>query len=146
MKNKITSNLYKSIVAVTSFNLMSILMSSFTHASIGTLEPTPGLTGAGGFGTISGPGDTGGPIELVNIVLGILTIIAGIALLFNIILAGIKIITGAGKPGILAENSKRILFSIAGLALIFAAYIIVGLVSFILFGDTDFILNPTLRP
>ena len=109
--------------------------------AIGTLEPTPGIEE---YGSLSG-GDTSGPIRIINNVLLALAVVAGIALLFNIVMAGITVITGAAKPGKLAEAGKRILTSIIGLVLIALAYVIVGFISYFLFGSSDFFLNPTLQ-
>lgn len=109
---------------------------------IGSIEQTPGVSV---YGPLSDGGSISGPVQFINVVLGVLAVIAGVALLFNIIMAAINIITGAGKPGKLMESLKRILLGIVGLVLIALAYVIVGFVSKTLFGSPDFILDPTIE-
>jgi hypothetical protein len=106
---------------------------------VGKIDATPGI---GKWGKLSDP--TGGPTKFINFVLQILVIAAGVALLFNIVMAGVTVVTGAAKPGQLAEAGTRILVSAAGLLIIVLAYVIVGFISKQLFGDSDFILDPKL--
>lgn len=121
--------------------------------AIGKLDPTPGMKGSettpkAKFEPIKSGTDMSaenGPIALINVVLAGLAIVAGVALLFNIIAAALSIILSPLKPGKLMEAVKRILLSILGLVLIALGWFIVAFVSQTLFGDKDYLLEPEIK-
>lgn len=84
------------------------------------------------------------PIKFVNNIIAFSTTIIGIWFLINIILQGIKIINNSKDPKAFNEAVQKILWSIAGIALVALAYVIAGWISAQLFGNTTTILNPSI--
>lgn len=65
---------------------------------------------------------------LIMIVTRIIAVIAGIAAIVIIVLSGFRLVTGGGDANEVAGARKAIIYSIAGLLVIFLAQAIVGLV------------------
>ncbi|MDO5561461.1 MAG: pilin [bacterium] len=86
-----------------------------------------------------------GPTKLLNSVITFITFIAALLLFINIVLAGIKIITGGQDPKNFSDQMKRIVWGVVGLILVALAYLITGFVSGTLFGSGDYLLNPTIN-
>lgn len=111
------------------------------------------LTSENAYGEIETPvaidqiGDlnSGGPMNLINLIITFLTFLGAFLLFVNIVLAGIKIITGGQDPKNFSDQMKRIVWSVVGLVLIALAYLITGFVSGALFGDDQYLLNPTIN-
>jgi hypothetical protein len=132
--------------------VLTIMLMSTGIASAAT--PTPG-TGADIFGTIAAPegvaayntqagtGGLGLMIFFSNII-KLLTIVAGLWVFVNFLMAGWSIITSAGDSGATKKAYDKILMSVIGLVIIIGSYTLVALISLLLFGRADFILNPTI--
>lgn len=107
------------------------------------------------FGTINAPagvseyndqsGSDIGIILFASNVLKATTVIAGIWVMINFILAGWTYITSNGDSGAHAKVSSQLTMSVIGLLLIVGAYTIAALLGLIIFGDAGYILNPTFE-
>ncbi len=107
--------------------------------TFGTVSPPPGVdvynTTAGGIGLIL----------FVSRVIRTLTIVAGVWVLFNIISAGFDYISSSGDSSVPNKVKDKIQMSVLGLVIIIAAYTIIAIISFVLFGNPGFILSPQLQ-
>jgi hypothetical protein len=72
----------------------------------------------------------------------LITVIAGIFVLINLLLAGLQYISSQGDPKGVEGAWNKIWMSLVGLVIIVAAFVITAIISYILFGDASFILNP----
>ncbi|MAG60109.1 hypothetical protein CMO96_04985 [Candidatus Woesebacteria bacterium] len=100
----------------------------------GAVSPPPGVEAHGG-----GPG---GIINLLNVVLRLLIAIGGIYALVNIIIAGYQFISAGGDPKNIENAWGKIWQSLLGLLIIAASFIIAAVISQLIFGKADAILNP----
>jgi len=104
---------------------------------IGTVTPPAIIDdGYGGY-------QTGITAFISNIIL-LLTIVAGLWMLINFILAGLQFISSRGDEKAIASAWNKIYNSIIGMVIIVVAYLLVALLSYLLFGDPGFILNPKI--
>lgn len=86
----------------------------------------------------------GGLVGLISNLLKFAFIIAGIYTLINIVSAGIMYVSAGEKPEIVKQAWDKILMSLIGLAIMAGAFVIVAIISFVLFGDPMVILNPKI--
>jgi len=119
-------------------NILPISLQANVNELLGVVEKPAGV---GAFDS-----QAGGVGLLVFISNGIqlLTVVAGIWTLFNIIFAGYIYITASGDSGAASKVSDKITQSVIGLLIIVGAYSIVGLLGLLLFGDAGYFLNPTI--
>lgn len=103
------------------------------------------------FGTVLMPGPIqaiasgpGGIVLLMNAVLRTLVVAAGIYTVINIILAGYGFLAAGGDPKRISDATARIWQSLLGLIIAAGAVVIVGIISQILFGSWQVILNVQL--
>lgn len=115
-------------------------------------------TGEDVFGTIQAPAAvakynaaaksvTGSDIGLVLFVsnmIRIATIIAGVWVMVNFILAGWTYIISTGDSKAHSDASSKMTFSLVGLAIIVGSYTLAALIGLVFFGDATYILNPKL--
>lgn len=117
---------------------------------------TTGTAGSGEdvFGTIDAPvgvakynaaaGENGiGLITFISTIIRIATIVAGVWVMFNFILAGWTYITSNGDSKANSDVVNKITYSVIGLVIIVASYTLAALVGLVLFGDAGYILNPS---
>lgn len=104
---------------------------------IGTVNPPQGVQQ---YGDVS----QGGLILFVSNIIKLLTIVGGIWVLFNFILAGYTYITSQGESSAATKVKDQITSSVIGLIIIVVSYTIIALLSLLLFGDAGFILNPKI--
>lgn len=110
------------------------------------------FTGITAFGTIDKPpgvdrfgaGGENGILIFISNLLQLATVIAGLWVLLNFILAGFEYISSQGDSGAHAKVREKITNSIIGLVIITISYTLVAVVGLILFGDAAYFLNPTL--
>lgn len=69
-----------------------------------------------------------GPEGIILKIARIVAIIAGLAAIIFIVLAGIRYITSAGEPAEVTKAKKTIIFALAGLVVIFLAQAIISFV------------------
>ena len=94
--------------------------------------------------TQAGGVDTIGLLYFANRVILLITIIAGIIVMFNFIKAGWMYITAGDNTKVAGEVKDVLTFSVIGLVIIVVSYTIAGLIGLLFFGDAGFILNPEL--
>ena len=114
---------------------------------------------AGEFDSVIGRVDEPKGVELINIEAGagnigillffskfiqVITVIASIWVVINVILAAFKYLTGGGKADTHAKVKDTLTMSIIGLIIIVSTYTIAGLIGLVFFGDASYILNPTI--
>lgn len=103
----------------------------------GTINPPPGVSQYGDL-------QSGGLVMFISNIIRIITIIGGVWSLFNLILAGFRYITAANDAKGIEQAWQSIYMSLIGLLLIVGSFTITSIVSFLLFGDPMFILNPKI--
>lgn len=108
------------------------------QGTFGTIENPVAKLSGGGYGDV-----TDLPLFISNIV-RVITIGAGIFALINFVAAGISYISANGDEDKISNAWNMILNSIYGLLVIAAAFVITGLVSWLLFKDASIILKPTI--
>lgn len=116
---------------------MLLNASILVYQFFGQVQPPPGVR------EYSQNGQFGLLVFMSNII-RLVTIIAGIWSLFNLIFAGFKYITASGDVKAIETAWNNILMSLLGLAVIVMAFTITAIISFLLFGDAGFILSPTI--
>jgi hypothetical protein len=118
--------------------MLSLTSLSFTLFQFwGTVAPPPGVADYGDLAS-------GGLITFVSNIIRIITIIAGVWSLFNIVFAGFTYITSANDAKGIEKAWQSIYMSLIGMIIIVAAFTITAIFSWILFGDATFILNPII--
>ena len=103
----------------------------------GTVAPPPGVEK---FGSL----ESGGLVLFVSNLIKVITIIAGLFGLFNIIGAGYTYLNSAGNAKATEQAMQQLTYSLLGLILIVGSFTITAIISFLLFGDATFILNPKI--
>ncbi len=91
------------------------------------------------------PGADGiGIIIFASNIIKLVTIVAGLIVFINFILAGYNYITADGNASAHEKARNQITMSVVGLILIVMAYTITALISLFVFGDAGYILNPVV--
>lgn len=108
---------------------------------IGTIEKPPGVAA---FDAATNDPDGIGLLIFISNLIRVGTILAGIWVLFNIVLAGWMYISGSGDSGQHAKVRDSITNSVIGLIVIVSAYTIAALIGLLFFGEANYFLNPTL--
>ncbi|KKS93148.1 MAG: hypothetical protein UW68_C0021G0021 [Candidatus Collierbacteria bacterium GW2011_GWB1_44_6] len=91
------------------------------------------------------PAAVSGTTDIISAVVRFLVVIAGIFALWQFLSGGLQFITSGGDKGKLTEAQNKIQMSIVGLVIIAASFIIIAIVSQVLFGDFKAILAPKLQ-
>jgi hypothetical protein len=110
----------------------------------GTVKPPVGVDK---FNALAGGGSGGsgtgiGIVIFISNIIKLATIVAGIIVFINFILAGFTYITSDGNASANDKVKNQVTMSVLGLILIIASYTIIAILSFLLFGKPDYILNP----
>lgn len=96
-------------------------------------------------GTISNlpvPTDVTKTSSFISVIIVAIYVIGGLFTLWQIIMGGFTYITAGGDKGKVQEAQNKIFMAITGLIIIGASFLIIGVISLILFGDFNAILNP----
>lgn len=109
---------------------------------IGDIVPPSWLPEHGGVG-VTDPGGFG-LINFFSNVLRLLTIIAGLWGLLNLIFAGWGYITSGGDPEKVKGATSKINNSLIGLAIIAASYTVAAIIGWIFFGNPTMIISPQI--
>lgn len=96
------------------------------------------------YGVIGDPNSPGGPTAFISNVVILITIIAGIWALINILLAGFTLVTSDGDSKKISEMSSKITNTFLGLLVMVAAPLIAAIFGLFLFGQADYFLNPQI--
>lgn len=106
---------------------------------IGSVTPPPGVTAydaqAGGIGLIL----------FLSTLIRVFTVVAGLYVMAQFLLAGWQYITANGDTGVNAKVRERITMSLIGIVIIVASYTVAGMIGYLFFGDASFILNPNIQ-
>ncbi|NCN45612.1 MAG: hypothetical protein COU63_03695 [Candidatus Pacebacteria bacterium CG10_big_fil_rev_8_21_14_0_10_36_11] len=133
-----------------------VFLSLARFSNVFAVSPVPS-SGAGSnvFGTIKAPAGvakynaaSGGGIGIILFVsngIRIATVVAGVWVMLNFILAGWKYITSSGDTKAHTEASSMMTNSVMGLAIIVGSYTVAAIFGLIFFGDATYILNPKLE-
>jgi hypothetical protein len=110
-----------------------------TQGIFGVVTPPPGVQrfNAASQGNI-------GIFGFISNVIKLISIIAGLFGLFNIIAAGYTYLGSAGNPKATEQAMQQLTNSLLGLVVIVGSFGITGIISFLLFGDAMYILNPDI--
>ncbi len=90
---------------------------------------------------------TAGPqglIQFASNLIKLITVVAGIYGLFNIIAAGYTYLSSGGNAKATEQAMNQLNYSLIGLMIIVGSFTITALISLLLFGDATYILNPKL--
>lgn len=82
--------------------------------------------------------------NFISNVLRLIFVVGGIAALLMFLIAGINYITAAGDEGKIKLAIAQINTSLIGLVIIASAVIITAIISYLLFGQADAILRPSI--
>lgn len=107
----------------------------------GSIEAPAGVEA---FNAATGTPDGIGLIIFVSNLIQLVTIVAGIWVMFNFILAGWQFITAEDK-NVFSKVQQKLTQSVIGLVIIVASYLIAGLIGLLLFGDASYIINPQIQ-
>lgn len=91
------------------------------------------------------PSAVSGTTDVISAVVRFIVVIAGVFSLWQFLTGGLSFITSGGDKGKLTEAQNKIQMSLVGLVIIAASFIIIAIVSKILFGSFTAILAPKLQ-
>lgn len=96
-----------------------------------------------GYGDLCGTGGSG-PLTLLSNIFQLIVVAAGLFALINLAISGVHYISSQGKPEETQKAWARITFSLIGLIIIASSFVIMAIISRLLFGDFNFIFNPKI--
>jgi hypothetical protein len=103
------------------------------------------------FGTVTTPPGVdkfptgpGGLVVFISNIIKLITVVAGIYGLFNIISAGYTYLSSGGNAKATEQAMNQLNYSLIGLMIIVGSFTITALISLLLFGDATYILNPKI--
>lgn len=120
---------------------MMFLATLIADSIWGTIQPPPGVDQ---YQAQVGAGEIGIILFASNII-RLITVIAGVWSLFNLVFAGFKYITASNDVKAVETAWQSIYMSLIGLLIIVSSFTIAGLIGFIFFGDATYILSPKLE-
>ncbi len=85
-----------------------------------------------------------GLIYFVSNMITLFTVVMGVWVIFNIILAGFVLFQASGDAGAFEKVRNQVTQSVIGLMLIVIAYTATGVIGLIFFGDAGIFLNPQI--
>lgn len=101
-------------------------------------------------GTLQVPGGVPSEVtktgDFVSGIIRFFMVVAGIFTLWQFLSGGFQFISSGGDKGKIAEAQQKINMSLIGLVTMTASFIIISIVSLVLFGNFTYILNPVITP
>jgi hypothetical protein len=97
---------------------------------------------AGGYGDFATQGK--GLVGLLNNVIRLLIVVAGLFAFFNLIIAGYGFLSAGDDPKKMSAAWARIWQSMMGLLFILGSFVLAAIFGWLLFGDASAILNPKI--
>lgn len=88
--------------------------------------------------------ESGGIGNLLNIILRVMVVGAGIYSLFNFVLAGYSFLSAGDDPKKVEAAWAKIWQTALGLAVAAGAFVLAGIFGYLIFGNWDAILSPTI--
>lgn len=113
------------------------------------IKPIYAVAGVDVVGTLQVPG--GVPSDytktgiFVSSLIKFIIIVGGVFSLWQFLTGGFQFISSAGDKGKIAEAQQKINMSLIGLVTMAASFIIIAIISMLLFGSFTAILSPTLE-
>lgn len=92
------------------------------------------------------PSDIGKTGDFFSAIVRMLMIVGGLFAFWQFLSGGFQFISSGGDKGKVAEAQQKIQMSITGLVVMTASFIIIGVVSLVLYGNFTYILNPVITP
>jgi hypothetical protein len=89
--------------------------------------------------------NTSGVGNFISTLFRLIIVVAGLWALLQFILGGLGYITAGGDAKKVQDSLHKITYSIIGLVIIAASFIIIAILSQILFGNPLFILSPSIQ-
>ncbi len=117
-------------------NILNTLFAKSALAAnvIGTIDLPAGI-----------PKETTQTTDIISALVRFIVVIAGVFALWQLLTGGLAYIASGGDKGKLTEAQNKITMSLVGLVIIAASFLIIAIVSKVLFGDFGAILAPKLK-
>lgn len=112
-------------------------------AIIGRVESPVGVKEYNTETALQGNGDIG-ILNFINNVIQLLTAVGGLFILINLIIAGFTYITQAGNSQAASSIKDRLTYAVIGVVIMVASYTLIAVISWLIFGNPTFIINPDL--
>ncbi|OIN92224.1 hypothetical protein AUJ42_00725, partial [Candidatus Collierbacteria bacterium CG1_02_44_10] len=91
------------------------------------------------------PKDTTQTTGIISALVRFIVVVAGVFALWQLLSGGLQYITSGGDKGKIAEAQNKITMSLIGLVIIAGSFLIIAIISQVLFGDFGAILLPKLQ-
>jgi len=88
--------------------------------------------------------EAGGLVNFITNLISLIILVAGIFTLVNFILAGYGYLSSNSDPQKISAAGNKMLESLIGLIIVAAAFIIAGLIGFVIFGDQSALIDLNL--
>lgn len=112
------------------------MLNLLVYQIFGTVAPPPGV--------IKYSAGPAGLIVFISNIIKLVTLIAGLYGLFNIISAGYTLLSSGGNAKATEQAMNQLTYSLIGLMIIVGSFTIIALISLLLFGDSMYILMPSI--
>jgi type IV secretion system pilin len=126
-------------------NLISIFLLSpstiFANNVVGNIGLPDHLEEYGG---LTSEGGQGGLIGLLSNIIKLIMLVGGLWAFFNLIIAGFTYITSGDNPEEVKKAGQRMTMSLIGLVLVVGSFAITAIISWLLYGEPGYILNPQI--
>jgi len=133
----------KKFITATLLSLTIIFLTNQSVLAQSVFGPIDAPAGVAELNAEAGEDGIGILIFISNLI-KVVSIVAGIWVMFNFVSAGFTYITAAGDSGAYSKIGASLSFSVTGLLLIVASYTIAGIIGLIVFGDASYIISPEI--
>lgn len=114
------------------------LIAATTNEIFGKVEVPAPIAAFGG-------GEAGGGLIIfISNMVKVISVVAGLFAFFNIIGAGYTYLSSSGNPKATEQAMNQLFMSLIGMIIIVGSFTITAIVSLLLFGRADYILNPSI--
>ncbi|KKT40515.1 hypothetical protein A3K29_00980 [Candidatus Collierbacteria bacterium RIFOXYB2_FULL_46_14] len=114
--------------------LNQLINSAYATDVIGTIDLPAGI-----------PKETSQTTDIISALIRFIVVVGGVFALWQLLSGGFQFISSGGDKGKLAEAQNKITMSLVGLVIIAASFIIIAIISKVLFDDFGAILAPKLQ-
>jgi hypothetical protein len=111
---------------------------------VGTIPVPPGTEAYNSAAGAAGAPEGFALLFFISTVIKVITVVAGVWVIFNVVRAGYLYLTESGKSSASEKVRNMLTMSLLGLLLIITAYSVAGIIGLLIFGDAGYIINPTL--
>ena len=91
------------------------------------------------------PKETTQTTSILSVLVRFIVVVAGIFALWQFLSGGLQYISSGGDKGKITEAQNKLTMSLIGLVIITASFLIIAIISKVLFGDFGAILTPKLQ-